>query len=243
MPAGQFALGLLGLSASSAAPAARMTAPSLATVARPALTPAIRPLSARSYHTASRRRQQAKLNRKHGGPQDHHRAVLCTSLTSSHAPGISNYGLEANRHLPKILAIGFLLVILSCAVYPSRLPLLVAGTYVLAPVPDFICARCAAPDDFISGEGGSGGGVVEFGRFLTGFLVIMGIGAFLLSRWSGLTLSLTRGCHSATRFAPALQIHRDGSHGHEHLRRIVDLRHDNQLHDVLPGRRGGLLGG
>lgn len=82
---------------------------------------------------------------------------------------------------PQILAIGFLLVILSCSLYPSRLPLLVAATYVLAPLPNFICAKCASPDDFISSEGGGGGAVVDFGRFLTGFLVVGGVGMFDLS--------------------------------------------------------------
>lgn len=74
----------------------------------------------------------------------------------------------------KILAIGFLLVILSSALWSNYLPLLVVATYVLAPLPNAIANRCAAPDDFM-GEG-TGQGVLDFGRFCTGFLVVMGIG-------------------------------------------------------------------
>lgn len=47
------------------------------------------------------------------------------------------------------------------------------ATYVTAPLPNWICGRAANSDDFM--EGGSSG-VVDFGRFLTGFLVVMGIG-------------------------------------------------------------------
>lgn len=78
----------------------------------------------------------------------------------------------------QILAIGFLLVILSSALFHNYLPLLVVATYVIAPLPNWVCARCANPDDFIdsSGGGGPSGAAVDFGRFLTGFLVVMGIG-------------------------------------------------------------------
>jgi hypothetical protein len=74
----------------------------------------------------------------------------------------------------QVLAIGFLLVILSCALFKQYLPLLVVATYVLAPLPNWICGRCANPDDF--GGESSGSAIVDFGRFCTGFLVVMGIG-------------------------------------------------------------------
>jgi hypothetical protein len=76
------------------------------------------------------------------------------------------------------LAIGFLLVILSCALFKQYLPLLVVATYVLAPLPNWICGRCANPDDFVES---SGNAVVDFGRFCTGFLVVMGVGMSFLS--------------------------------------------------------------
>ena len=72
-----------------------------------------------------------------------------------------------------MLAIGFLLVILSAALFHNFLTLLVVATYVIAPLPNWICGKCANPDDFM---GESGYAVVDFGRFFTGFLVVMGIG-------------------------------------------------------------------
>jgi hypothetical protein len=85
-------------------------------------------------------------------------------------------GLKTIIALSFVLAVGFLLVILSCALWHSYFPLLVVATYVLAPIPNWICAQCGAgPDDFAdSGSGGSA--VLDLGRFCTGFLVVMGIG-------------------------------------------------------------------
>jgi len=81
-------------------------------------------------------------------------------------------GLKTIISLSFVLAIGFLLVILSCALFKQYLPLLVVATYVLAPLPNWICGRCANPDDFVES---SGNAVVDFGRFCTGFLVVMGL--------------------------------------------------------------------
>jgi Vacuolar protein sorting 55 len=50
-------------------------------------------------------------------------------------------------------------------------------TYILAPVPNWLCSRAATHDDFMDG---GGAGVVDLGRFLTGFFVVMGIGEFYL---------------------------------------------------------------
>ncbi|KAG9229813.1 vacuolar protein sorting 55 superfamily protein [Amylocarpus encephaloides] len=82
-------------------------------------------------------------------------------------------GLKTIISLSFILAIGFLLVILSCALFHQYLPLLVVATYVLAPLPNWICGRCSNPDDF--GDGGGANAVMDFGKFCTGFLVVMGI--------------------------------------------------------------------
>lgn len=84
-------------------------------------------------------------------------------------------GLKTIIALSFVLAVGFLLVILSCALFKEYLPLLVVATYVLAPVPNWICSRCANPDDFVES---SGAAVLDLGRFFTGFFVIMGIGTF-----------------------------------------------------------------
>jgi Vacuolar protein sorting 55 len=76
-------------------------------------------------------------------------------------------------NVSQVLAIGFLLVILSSALFHNYLPLLVVATYVIAPLPNWICGRCANPDDFMENAGNA---VIDFGRFCTGFLVVMGIG-------------------------------------------------------------------
>ena len=75
--------------------------------------------------------------------------------------------------LLQVLAIGFLLIILSSALWHNFLTLLVAATYVIAPLPNWICGRCSNPDDFMES---SGNGIIDFGRFCTGFLVVMGVG-------------------------------------------------------------------
>ncbi|KAH8786294.1 vacuolar protein sorting 55 [Hyaloscypha sp. PMI_1271] len=105
-------------------------------------------------------------------------------------------GLKTIISLSFVLAIGFLLVILSCALFKQYLPLLVVATYVLAPLPNWICGRCANPDDFVES---SSNAVVDFGRFCTGFLVLMGVAlpALLahseLIRWAAALMSITGG--------------------------------------------------
>jgi hypothetical protein len=84
-------------------------------------------------------------------------------------------GLRTIIALSFVLAVGFLLVILSCALYKVYYPLLVVATYVLAPLPNWICGRCANPDDFVES---SGNAVLDLGRFCTGFLVVMGMGKY-----------------------------------------------------------------
>jgi len=81
-------------------------------------------------------------------------------------------GLKTIIALSFVLAIGFLLVILSAAIWVNYLPLLVVATYVIAPLPNWLCERCANPDDFMES---SGSAIIDFGRWLTGFLVLMGI--------------------------------------------------------------------
>jgi len=81
-------------------------------------------------------------------------------------------GLKTIIALSFVLAVGFLLVILSCALWKVYYPLLVVATYVLAPVPNWVCGRCANPDDFVESTGAA---IIDLGRFCTGFLVVMGI--------------------------------------------------------------------
>ncbi|EPS40678.1 hypothetical protein H072_5467 [Dactylellina haptotyla CBS 200.50] len=85
-------------------------------------------------------------------------------------------GLKTIIALSFVLAIGFLLVILSSALYSQYSPLFVVATYLLAPLPNAICGRYASAynDDFMD-SGSSASGILDLGRFLTGFLVLMGI--------------------------------------------------------------------
>jgi hypothetical protein len=88
-------------------------------------------------------------------------------------------GLKTIIALSFVLAIGFLLVILSCALWKAYYPLLVVATFVLAPVPNWVCGRFSNPDDF-SDSGGSA--VLDLGKFLTGMFVVMGIGEYFFQR-------------------------------------------------------------
>ena len=86
------------------------------------------------------------------------------------------------------MAIGFLLVILSSALFESYLTLLVVATYVIAPLPNWICGKAQAHDDFMDNGSSS---IVELGRFLTGFLVVMGIGRTYPPLFRSVTDTLT----------------------------------------------------
>ncbi|KAK5061436.1 hypothetical protein LTR84_007979 [Exophiala bonariae] len=92
-------------------------------------------------------------------------------------------GLKTIIALSFVLAIGFLLVILSAALFHNFLTLLVVATYVLAPVPNWIASRCANPDDFIESNSNAW---IDLGRFATGFLVVMGIALPVLLAHTGL---------------------------------------------------------
>ncbi|OQE19273.1 hypothetical protein PENFLA_c019G02287 [Penicillium flavigenum] len=91
-------------------------------------------------------------------------------------------GLKTIIALSFVLAIGFLLVILSSALWHKYWPLLVVGIYVVAPLPNWICQRCANPDDFMDSSSNS---AMDFGRFLTGFLVLTGIALPIVLARSG----------------------------------------------------------
>ncbi|KIM31036.1 hypothetical protein M408DRAFT_327930 [Serendipita vermifera MAFF 305830] len=69
------------------------------------------------------------------------------------------------------LAVGFLLIILSCALFANWLPLLVALTFVLAPVPNALFAHCGS-EDFSSEYETSP--AIDLGRFITSVVVVTG---------------------------------------------------------------------
>ncbi|KAJ2304422.1 Vacuolar protein sorting-associated protein 55 [Coemansia sp. RSA 2706] len=70
------------------------------------------------------------------------------------------------------LAVGFLLSILSCALYGNWWPLLVVFTYALAPLPNAIFGRYVSMDPLADVSSS----VADFGRFLTSMLVVSGFG-------------------------------------------------------------------
>lgn len=88
-----------------------------------------------------------------------------------------------------VLAVGFLLIILSCALWVNWLPLLVGAydmrvsfagiliqvfsalTFVLAPLPNALFAHCGG-DEFSSSDNATG--AVDLGRFLTSIIVVTG---------------------------------------------------------------------
>ncbi|KAL8791645.1 MAG: hypothetical protein Q9195_005728 [Heterodermia aff. obscurata] len=146
-------------------------------------------------------------------------------------------GLKTIIALSFILAIGFLLVILSCALWHEYLPLLVVATYVLAPLPNWICSRCSNPDDFMESAGSA---VVDFGRFCTAFLVVMGIGMHIspsLSRAAGSSKHRVADTgNSSPDSLGSYWAHRGSGHGHVDHRWSAHLRDDHKLHFVFPRR-------
>ncbi|KAK0521162.1 Vacuolar protein sorting-associated protein 55 [Tilletia horrida] len=80
-------------------------------------------------------------------------------------------GLKTIIGLSFVLAVGFLLIILSCALWSNWLPLLVALTYVLAPLPNSVCSKCAGADDFSADYNSV---YLDFGNFLTSVIVVSG---------------------------------------------------------------------
>jgi len=81
-------------------------------------------------------------------------------------------GLKTVILLSFVLAVGFLMIILSCALWSNWLPLLVALTFVLAPLPNALFSHCGA-DDF-STDYGEGSSPIDLGRFITAFIVVTG---------------------------------------------------------------------
>ncbi|KAL0087880.1 vacuolar protein sorting 55-domain-containing protein [Phycomyces blakesleeanus] len=104
-------------------------------------------------------------------------------------------GLKTIIGLAFVLAIGFLFVILSCALYNNWWPLLVVATYVLAPLPNEIFGRCSEEHGselwndeyaiYISLEyllqllinfdnSDNSSSFTDAGRFITGILIVTG---------------------------------------------------------------------
>lgn len=118
------------------------------------------------------------------------------------------------------------------------------ATYVIAPLPNWICGRCANPDDFMESAGNA---VVDFGRFCTGFLVVMGIGKCFWTRYflmlcnsgeqssSVAELILNFIAFSSPSSSSTQRPHRDPGHDHVNSWGSIDIRDHHKLHNVLPG--------
>lgn len=72
--------------------------------------------------------------------------------------------------LSSILALGFVLIILSSALYHNWLPLTVVLMFILAPLPNALFG--SKNDDFMSETPDL---LVDFGRFFTAFLLTSGV--------------------------------------------------------------------
>ncbi|GAA5974068.1 hypothetical protein JCM11641_008243 [Rhodosporidiobolus odoratus] len=80
-------------------------------------------------------------------------------------------GLKTIIFLSFVLAVSFLLVILSCALWSNWLPLLTAFIFAFAPLPNFLCSRCTG-DDFSTDYSN---GPQDFGHFLTSIFLVSGV--------------------------------------------------------------------
>ncbi|KAF8798043.1 vacuolar protein sorting 55 [Phlegmacium glaucopus] len=82
-------------------------------------------------------------------------------------------GLRTVILLSFVLALGFLLIILSCALWQNWLPLLVALSFVLAPLPNALFSHCGS-DELSSSYRDEGSAPVDIGRFITSIFVLTG---------------------------------------------------------------------
>ncbi|CAG8433210.1 522_t:CDS:10 [Ambispora gerdemannii] len=83
-----------------------------------------------------------------------------------------------------VLAVGFLLAILSCALNNKWWPLFVVATFVIAPLPNWIFGGCSNGDDFYSENSSS---LKDFGQFLTGILIVTGFALPFTLAHAGIT--------------------------------------------------------
>lgn len=112
---------------------------------------------------------------------------------------LTNTLLVAVILLSFVLAVGFLLIILSCALWSNWLPLLVGASYsassktlqlihllaitfVIAPLPNALFAHCGSDDYSGSYEPTS---AVDLGRFFTSLIVVTGFAFPIVLAHSG----------------------------------------------------------
>ncbi|KAJ2522554.1 Vacuolar protein sorting-associated protein 55 [Coemansia sp. RSA 1939] len=81
-------------------------------------------------------------------------------------------GVKTIVALSVCLAAGFLLSILSCALYGNWWPLVVVFTYAVAPLSNAVFGRFVSSDPLADVSSS----VADFGRFVTAILVVSGLG-------------------------------------------------------------------
>lgn len=81
--------------------------------------------------------------------------------------------------LSAFLAFGFLLILLSCALYNNWRPLWVIAIFLVAPLPNIILSSIESNrDDFLTFSNDHGNNptpLEEAGKFITGLLIVSGI--------------------------------------------------------------------
>lgn len=81
--------------------------------------------------------------------------------------------------LSAFLAFGFLLILLSCALYNNWRPLWVIGIFLVAPLPNIILSSIESNrDDFLTfsnDHGNNPSTLEEVAKFITGVLIVSGI--------------------------------------------------------------------
>lgn len=81
--------------------------------------------------------------------------------------------------LSAFLAFGFLLILLSCALYNNWRPLWVIAIFLVAPLPNILLSSIASNrDDFLTfsnDHGNTPTPIEELAKFLTGLLIVSGI--------------------------------------------------------------------
>ncbi|KAJ2001895.1 Vacuolar protein sorting-associated protein 55 [Coemansia thaxteri] len=91
-------------------------------------------------------------------------------------------GIKTIAGLSVCLAGGFLLSILSCALYGNWWPVVVVLTYAVAPIPNAVFGRYVSTDPLADVSSS----VADLGRFLTSVLIVSGFGLPVVLAHSGI---------------------------------------------------------
>ncbi|WFC94567.1 Vacuolar protein sorting-associated protein 55 [Malassezia brasiliensis] len=98
-------------------------------------------------------------------------------------------GIHTVIFLSFVLALGFLLVILSCSLWANWVPFWSTVAFVLAPAPNALFGGLAGADSFSDFNNA----YIDFGNFLTGALVTTGIAVPVLLAHTGIITTAAAG--------------------------------------------------